>query len=280
MDTESHKITSDLSCWQRDRLPYLRQVEYVSAVTDQVTIVAYHFWDESRVDAQFDYLECAILESWRHCGRLKTHLVVNRVTPLLEAFAERHSPLVSLSVNDALIPGQINTMSVDCNSNLHRYFDTEYVLVVQNDGFPLRTGLTDFVGRYDYIGAPYVRRIVLNRALGLWPRFAVGNGGFSLRSKKICERASYYWRRRFRWMPTTSRFVNEDVFYCFALPVFCPEVRRSIVYASIGEASRFSYDHLTGEGVGTLPFGFHGQAAFKYLVDKQLMNGKIDSLLV
>ena len=58
------------------------------------------------------------------------------------------------------------------------YIRTDYVLVVQWDGFVLdasqwRSGFLD----YDYIGAP-------------WPvhdRFEVGNGGFSLRSRRLLD---------------------------------------------------------------------------------------------
>lgn len=59
--------------------------------------------------------------------------------------------------------------------DLWRYFETDFVLIVQADGFILepRAWNPAFLG-YDYIGAP-------------WPQYnnAVGNGGFSIRSKKL-----------------------------------------------------------------------------------------------
>ncbi|HEX6827260.1 MAG TPA: DUF5672 family protein [Nitrospiraceae bacterium] len=63
-----------------------------------------------------------------------------------------------------------------CVRDLHRHFDTSHVLVIQADGYALNGGAwTDEFLKYDYIGAP-------------WQQWAlVGNGGFSLRSKKLCE---------------------------------------------------------------------------------------------
>ena len=63
--------------------------------------------------------------------------------------------------------------------NLADHIDTDHVLVVQWDGF-VRDGRCwqDEFLAYDYIGA-------------VWPQFEddwkVGNGGFSLRSKKLLE---------------------------------------------------------------------------------------------
>jgi hypothetical protein len=59
---------------------------------------------------------------------------------------------------------------------LHEYIDTDYVLIIQYDGFVLNPAAWDpqFL-QYDYIGA----KISINR------RFLVGNGGFSLRSRKL-----------------------------------------------------------------------------------------------
>lgn len=265
---EGRRAGTDLIAWQRQRLETLRGEDFGPPRFEKVTALVYHFWDEARFDAQFGLVESAIYETWRQCGRMKTCVVANMSTPRLEAFAAAHGGLVSLRLSPALVPGSVSSMSVDCNANLHRYFDTEYVLVIQNDGFPLRPGLEAFVGTCDYIGAPFVRKTRLNRLLGLWPRFAVGNGGFSLRSKRICELASFYWGKRYRRIPAESRFAREDAFYCFVLPFLEPAFRKAVRIASWEEAVRFSYDSLYGEGVDALPFGFHGKGAFRYLAER------------
>jgi hypothetical protein len=63
--------------------------------------------------------------------------------------------------------------------DLGRYFHGEYVLVVQWDSFILDGRLWDpaFLD-YDYIGAPWTHRPAA---------VAVGNGGFSLRSRRLVE---------------------------------------------------------------------------------------------
>jgi hypothetical protein len=59
---------------------------------------------------------------------------------------------------------------------LHDYVDTDYVLLFQHDGFILNAkAWKDEFLKYDYIGAPWWYADGLN----------VGNGGFSLRSKKL-----------------------------------------------------------------------------------------------
>ena len=72
--------------------------------------------------------------------------------------------------------------------DLHCYIDTPYCLVIQADGFVLNPERWQncFLD-YDYIGAPWTREItsfptgtVLNMAAN-----QVGNGGFSLRSKRL-----------------------------------------------------------------------------------------------
>ena len=58
---------------------------------------------------------------------------------------------------------------------MNNYFDTDYVLTFQSDGFILNPDAwTDEFFNYDYIGAPWGDN-----------RYAVGNGGFSFRSKKL-----------------------------------------------------------------------------------------------
>jgi hypothetical protein len=67
--------------------------------------------------------------------------------------------------------------------DLSPYINTDYVLIIQTDGFIVNINCwsNDFL-QYDYIGAPWVH--------GTLPNTRVGNGGFSLRSKKFIERCS------------------------------------------------------------------------------------------
>ena len=60
-------------------------------------------------------------------------------------------------------------------NNLSNYVNTDYALVIQWDGYVVDSSKwTDEFLKYDYIGAP-------------WSNGLVGNGGFSLRSKRLLD---------------------------------------------------------------------------------------------
>ena len=79
-----------------------------------------------------------------------------------------------------------------CAVELKNYVETKYVLLVQYDGFVLnpKSWTNEFL-KYDYIGAPWlvadwsVKNF--NFPVSLFGKTVVGNGGFSLRSKKFLE---------------------------------------------------------------------------------------------
>lgn len=88
--------------------------------------------------------------------------------------------------------GDVQEYSKFCAGELIKRVDTDYVLVVQYDGFILNPdSWTDEFLKYDYIGAPWlvadwsVRDF--NFPINLLGTKVVGNGGFSLRSKKFLE---------------------------------------------------------------------------------------------
>jgi len=74
--------------------------------------------------------------------------------------------------------------------DLHRYVSTSHCLVVQADGFVLNPERwqKEFL-EYDYIGAPWPEELTLfpTQQLLDMRKNQVGNGGFSLRSKKLLE---------------------------------------------------------------------------------------------
>lgn len=62
--------------------------------------------------------------------------------------------------------------------DLYRFVSTDFVLIIQHDGFILNSSAwLDTFLNYDYIGAPWWFHDAHN----------VGNGGFSLRSRRLCE---------------------------------------------------------------------------------------------
>lgn len=137
--------------------------------------------------------------------------------------------------------------------DLHKYIETEFVLIVQHDGFvtsPDRWD-PDFL-KYDYIGAPWdlpTDNFSYRDAFGNLIR--VGNGGFSLRSKKILSlptELNLEWKSYFG-------FFNEDGFFtCHNRHLFEKE---GCVFAPLEVAKYFSHENIIPEIEGITPFGFH-----------------------
>jgi hypothetical protein len=124
---------------------------------------------------------------------------------------------------------------------LDKYIDTEFALIFQYDGFILNPDAwTDEFLKYDYIGAPWYH-------LG---DLRVGNGGFSLRSKKLIHWFANNWHR------VKARIDPEDVFISrFARP--CLE-KEGMVFAPESIATIFSIEGSRRSVVWKGEFGFHG----------------------
>ena len=120
---------------------------------------------------------------------------------------------------------------------LAEQLQAEHVLVVQYDGFILHADCfePEFL-QHDYIGAP-------------WPgpgAAQVGNGGFSLRSKRLVNAVAR--------LPYDSNAEAEDLFICrTARPLL--EAHAKCRFAPLPLAQRFSVEY---PAVPHRTFGFHG----------------------
>lgn len=223
----------------------------------EVTVLAYHFWAKEGYEDAFAKVRHAFEETWRHCGKLKSVLVVNETAPCVARFAAEN-PNVEVQIEPSLVPGKIFSMSADMNGKLHERFHTPYVLVIQNDGYPLRPGLEDFVGKYDFIGAPYVGLQWWKRLVAWLTNYHVQNGGFSLRSHAICEAAAKYWNKKYHSLGDCNA-TSEDIFYTGTLVKKERRYRRAFRLATSRESLRFSWDgSVPIPRPKGLPFGFHG----------------------
>jgi hypothetical protein len=228
----------------------------------EVTVLAYHFWKKDGYEEAFAKVRHAFEETWRHCGRRKSVLVVNEAAPCVERFAAENDN-VEVQVEESLVPGRIFTMSADMNGRLWKRFSTSYVLIIQSDGYPLRPGLEAFVGKYDFIGAPYVGLQWWKTLAAGFANYHVQNGGFSLRSRRICEAAAEYWNGKYHALGDT-RDASEDIFYTGTLVRKERKYRKSFRFATSREALKFSWDaSVPIPRPGELPFGFHGKETAK-----------------
>jgi ADP-heptose:LPS heptosyltransferase len=120
---------------------------------------------------------------------------------------------------------------------LWKYFETDFVLIVQADGYVLSENAWDdeFL-QYDYVGASWIYD----------NERTVGNGGFSLRSKKLM---SILGRD-----PFIDVLHPEDQSICILYKYYLEE-KHGINFAPEEVADKFSFETKTP---ATKTFGFHG----------------------
>lgn len=125
--------------------------------------------------------------------------------------------------------------------SLYQYVDTEFCLIIQNDGFVLNAGKwTNEFLQYDYIGAPWPAEHIKER---------VGNGGFSLRSRKMLLMT----------MDFDCEDIAEDYYICGIKRAYLEE--QGIRFAPVQLAGMFSTELEVVECHNDVnnTFGFHGK---------------------
>ena len=144
----------------------------------------------------------------------------------------------------------LNEYNNFCVHKLKYYVDTDYMMMIQLDGYPIRPDKwTDEFYECDYIGAPW-----LSTGEHTWVNatgYSVGNGGFCLRSKKFLDESSKinYDKNIHRW--------NEDGFLCCFAGNYLRQ--RGIVFADEELASKFSIEYSITDPNLNNCFGFHGK---------------------
>lgn len=128
-----------------------------------------------------------------------------------------------------------------------RYIKTSHVLVVQWDGYVVNPEQwKNHFLKYDYIGALWPEYLDFRDAKGRLCR--VGNGGASLRSRRLME---FPTTHSISWEPGE----NEDVFLCCKERVELEE--HGFCFADKETAAHFSQERIVPENRGVIPFAFH-----------------------
>jgi hypothetical protein len=139
--------------------------------------------------------------------------------------------------------------------NLEKYIDTDFAITIQEDGFIINSDSwkPEFLN-YDYIGAAwpipndnFSYRDINNKLI------RVGNGGVSLRSKKLINLVK---NLNLEWKPFHG-YYNEDGFICVNYRHIYEE--HGIKFADIDIAKYFSHETQLPETMGIKPFAFHGR---------------------
>jgi hypothetical protein len=132
----------------------------------------------------------------------------------------------------------------------------DYFLFVQPDGYVLSPSMwSDDFFKYSYIGAPWPNSLtwIERQKIKQYVNF-VGNGGFSLRSKKFLELSAKF---------TTCHGFGEDVFLCCLHYDYM--LAHGIKFAPVEVAEKFSRENnlqdwtMPGEHDVNSSFGFHGK---------------------
>ncbi len=139
---------------------------------------------------------------------------------------------------------------------LNKHVDTDYILLVQHDGFILNPKVwTDKFLKYDYIGAPWlvadwsVNNFDFPREL--LGQEVVGNGGFSLRSKKLLSLTAELGEKKL------TRFNPEDLAIC----IYHRELmeKNGIKFSPVELARQFSFEGGGKDNhIWNGQFGYHG----------------------
>jgi hypothetical protein len=130
------------------------------------------------------------------------------------------------------------------------YIESDYCLIVHNDAYVLRPEKWDdeFLN-YDYIGAPWPKRFKFFTDEGELVR--VGNGGFSLRSKRMLNIMN---ELNLPFTDHGTGFYNEDGILCIYYRKKLEDA--GIKFAPVTLAARFSHEIDCPESVSD-SFGFH-----------------------
>ena len=156
--------------------------------------------------------------------------------------------------------------------DLHKYFKTSHCLIVQADSFVVNSRLwkNEFL-EYDYIGGPWPNKIEINPNLVLHlEKNPVGNGGFSLRSRKLVETTA-----KINFNSLNFPVKAEDVVICYYL--YQEMIDSGIRFAPPKLAAQFSMenvDNLYGQNVNSV-FGFHGKHMRDYFMKKYVLRAAI-----
>lgn len=136
-------------------------------------------------------------------------------------------------------------------SNLGQYVQTKYLLLIQYHGFVINPGSwTDEFLQFDWGGAPWP---IVNGAYMAndGSRSRVGNGGFSLRSKKLLDLPN---KLGLPLKQEQQQFNEDGNICCYYKAEF---LEAGIKYMPVELAAHFSFENIVPENVGVKPFGFH-----------------------
>ena len=176
--------------------------------------------------------------------------------------------------------------------DLYKYFETSHCLYVEADSFVVNADLwkEEFL-EFDYIGAPWPNKIEINPNLKKEGSFAynpnipesvnenlilnmkencVGNGGFSLRSRKLLETVA-----KINYDSLKFPLKNEDLIICHYL--YKEMINKGFRFAPPKLAAQFAVEdihHFYGQNANSV-FGFHARHMRDYFLKEYMRRAPI-----
>ena len=190
------------------------------------------------------------------CNKTKNNLSINEVIFLTPNLTFKNDNFKVIYLDN---PFSYCDLNVFMFQKLGNYITNSHCLIVQTDGFPINYDLwDDDYLNYDYIGAPWPKGM---RWTG--NEEVVGNGGFSLRSKKL-----YDITKRIEGFEQFHKntLTNEDVTISVGIRKILEE--NNIKFAPVELARKFSIEIPIDENHKLKNcFGFHGKKYTQELKD-------------
>jgi Protein of unknown function (DUF5672) len=135
----------------------------------------------------------------------------------------------------------------------HQFFQTPYCLFMEWDSFIANPfAWQDVFLRYDYVGAPWHYPFHEAPFPPCTHENCVGNGGFSLKSRDLCEALNKYAD------PDDPKIRISDVYICRVLRPLL--LKLGLRFAPEAVAARFSCENVLYSG----QFGIHGKWTLKF----------------
>ena len=179
---------------------------------------------------------------------------------------------------------------------LHKFVDTDHVLILQPDGFGVNGEYwTDDFFNYDFIAAPFSTKSkhiqesikvcspICPVPIDTTPRIINGAGGLSLRSKRLLEITSQDFLEM--KLPRKYDFSKEGIFKDdqtapedLMVSLFHREFlekEHNIKFASVETALRFSNEDVHTEGHS---FGFHGWGYVPFYLNREECKFYMDNM--
>jgi hypothetical protein len=180
---------------------------------------------------------------------------------------------IHLCTNRPLVTGQWENVLIQNSpwqegqrfqdTELIKYFDTPHLMHIETDGFPInpQNWDTDFLN-YDYIGAPWGTKQD-GYAHTTNDKYRIGNGGFSIQSKRFRE---FLYKIRYEY----KTGMPSDVWFC-QTPQILDRIRPK--FPDLKTAIRFSFEGWIPEYKDwqtANSFGIHGLNAHKNIIEQKL----------